>query len=78
MGSTPVVGTINHKPAVNSAVLPFEVGKCVLRSNFEGTSTGDTLITANLRLKCFIQYEHSKLFIHFISTENITFVDSSH
>ena len=34
-----VVGTTNHKPTVNSAVHPSEVGKGVLRSNSEGTSS---------------------------------------
>ena len=43
----PVVGPINHKPTVKSAVHPSEVGKRVLRSASEGTSTGHTLITAN-------------------------------
>ena len=67
VGSNPVVGTINHKPTVNSAVHPSEVGKCVLRSNSEGTSTGQTLITVNLKLKCFIQYKNSSLFIYFFN-----------
>ena len=49
MSSNPVVGTTNHKPRVNSAVYPSEVGKGGLRSNSEGTSTGHTLITANLK-----------------------------
>ena len=42
MGSNPVVGTTNHKPTVNSAVHPSEVGKRVLRSNSEGTSSNAT------------------------------------
>ena len=29
MGSNPVVETTNHKPTVNSAVHPYEVGKSV-------------------------------------------------
>ena len=63
VGSNPVVGTANHKPTVNSAVHPSEVGKGgVLRSNSEGRSNGHKLITANLKLKCFIQYADSKLF----------------
>ena len=61
MGSNPVFGTTNHKPTVNSeAVHLSEVGKWVFRSNFEGTSTGHTLITAHLKLKCFIQYKDAK------------------
>ena len=40
VGSNPVVGTTNHKPTVNSAVHPSEVGKLVLRSSSEGMSTG--------------------------------------
>ena len=55
-----VVGTTNHKPTVNSAVHPSEVGNWARRSNSEGTSTGHALITANLKLKCFIQYNDSK------------------
>ena len=61
MGSNPVVGTNNHKPTVNSAVHPSEVGKRVLRSSSEGTSTGHTLIRANLELKFSIQYKDSIL-----------------
>ena len=34
--------------------------KRVLRSNSEGTSTGHALITANLKLECFIQHKDSK------------------
>ena len=52
MGSNPVVGTTNHMPTVISAVHPSEVGKRVLRGSSEGTSTGHTLITANLKLNC--------------------------
>ena len=63
VGSNPVVGTTNPKPTVNSALHPFEVGKRVLRSNSEGTSTGHTLITASLNLKCFIRYKDSKLLL---------------
>ena len=37
VGSNPVVGTTNHKPTVNSVVHPSAVGKCVSRSNSEGT-----------------------------------------
>ena len=62
MGSNPVVGTTNHKPTVNSAVHPSEVGKRVLRSNSEDTSTERT-ITANLKLKRFIQYKDSTLIL---------------
>ena len=61
MGSNLVVGTTNHKPTVNSAVHPSEVGQGVLRSNSEGTSTGHTLITANLKLKCFITFVTANL-----------------
>ena len=57
MGSNPVVGITNHKPSVNSSVHPSEIGKWVLRSNSEGTGTGHTLITANLKLKYLIQYK---------------------
>ena len=39
VGSNPVFGITKHKPTVNSAVHPSEVGKWVLRSNSEGTST---------------------------------------
>ena len=39
-GANPIVGTIYHNPTVNSVVHPSEVGKWVLRSNSEGTSTG--------------------------------------
>ena len=60
VGSNPVVGTTTHKPKVNSAVHPSEVGNWVLKSNSEGISTGHTLITANLKLKCFIQDKDSK------------------
>ena len=56
-----MIGTTNHKPTVNSAVHLSEVGKWGLRSNSEGTSTGHILITANLKLKCFIQYKDSSL-----------------
>ena len=49
VGSNPFFGTTNHKPTVNSAVHPSEVCKWELRSNSEGTSTGHTLITANLQ-----------------------------
>ena len=50
-GSNPVIGTTNHKPTANSAVHPSEVGKRVLRSNSDGTSTKAvyTLIAANLK-----------------------------
>ena len=61
MGSNPLVGITNHKPTVNSAVHPSEVGERVLRSNSEGTSTGHILTTANLKLKCLIQYKDSSL-----------------
>ena len=54
MGLNPVVGTTKHKATVNSAIHPSEIGKLVLRSNSEGTSTGHTLITAYLKLKCSI------------------------
>ena len=57
VGSNPVVGTTNHKPTVNSAVNRSQIGKWVLRSNSEGTSTGDTPTTAHLKVKCFIQYQ---------------------
>ena len=60
VGPNPVVGTTNHKPTVNSAVHPSEAGKLILRSNSEDTSSGHILITAGLRLKCFIQYKYSK------------------
>ena len=66
MGSHPVVGTTKHKPTVNSAVHPSKVGR-VLRSNSEDTSTGHTLIKANLKLKCLIQYKDSSLFYSFHS-----------
>ena len=66
VGLNPVVGTTNHKLTVNSAVHPSEVGKRVLRSNSEGTSTGHAFITANLKLKCFIQYNDSELLLLFI------------
>ena len=62
VGSNPVVGTTNHKPTVNSAVHPSDVGKCVLRSNAEGTSTGHALIAADLKLKCLVQYKDSSFF----------------
>ena len=68
VGSNPVVGTTNHKPTVNSTVHPSKVGKLVLRSNSEDTSTGHTLITANLKLKCFIQHKDSKLLLLVICT----------
>ena len=48
VGSNPVVGITSHMPTVNSAFHRSEVDKWVLRSNSEGTSTGNTLITANL------------------------------
>ena len=57
VGSNPLIGTTNHKPTVNSAGHPSEVGKRVLRSISEGTSTGHTLITANLKFKFLIQYK---------------------
>ena len=68
VGSNPVVGTTNHKPTVNSAVHPFEVGKRALRSNSEDTSTGQTLMTPHLKLKCFIQHKDSKLLLLVICT----------
>ena len=36
-----------HKATVNSGIRLSDVGKSVLRSNSEGTSTGYTLIAAN-------------------------------
>ena len=60
MGSNLVVGTIDHKTTVNSAVRPSEVGKMSTQSNSEGTSTGYTLITDHLKFKCFILYKDSK------------------
>ena len=57
-----VVGTTNHKPTVSSAVHFSEVGKWVLRSSSEDISTGHILKTANLKLKCLIQYKDLSLF----------------
>ena len=37
MGSNPVTGTTNHKPAANSVILPSDAGKSELRGNSEGT-----------------------------------------
>ena len=61
VGSSPVIGTTNHKLTVNSAVHPPEVVNRVLRSGSKATSTGHTLITGHIKLKCFIQYKDSKL-----------------
>ena len=62
--SIPVVGITNHKPTVNAAVHPSEVGKRVLRSNSKGTSTGYTLITA----KSGSVYSSIKIRLYFFLT----------
>ena len=44
----------------------FESCRCrIFRSNSEGTSTGHRLTTANLKLKCLIQYKNSS-FLHIL------------
>ena len=53
----------NHKPTVNSAVHPSEVGKGVLRSNSGATSTGHTLITANPKLNVASSIKIRKIII---------------
>ena len=47
------------------SVLPSSLNE-YSRSNSDGTSTGHTLITANLKLKCFIRYKDSSVLLFII------------